>query len=329
MSTATVSRVLNGRDGVSDAAREQVMAALDELGYERPYKLRSKSNSLVGLITPSLENPIYPLFAQVISTDLARSGFTPVLCPQDPGGITEDHYVEMLLDHQVSGIIFVSGHHSDETAETLRYQRLLSAELPIVLVNGFSSQIMAPFVSDDDAAAIGMAVDHLMILGHQRIGLTTGPRQLVPMQRRIQAFRQTAAQRLGIDDASASITSSLLTVEGGQSAAGKLLDAGHTAIICGSDYMALGAIRAAHSRGLTVPADVSIIGYDDSFLIGFTDPALTTIRQPVLAMGHAAVSILTSEVKMKGSTEPGELFFRPELLVRDSTGRAPHGPGSL
>ena len=103
---------------------------------------------------------------------------------------------------------------------------------------------------------------------------------------------------------------------------GELIATGHTAIICGSDLMALGAIRAARARGLDVPADISVVGYDDSPLIAFTDPPLTTVRQPVQAMGHAAVSALVAEINGVRGTRT-ELLFHPELIVRGSTGVAP------
>ena len=125
VSEATVSRVLNDRPGVSADTRQAVLTALDVLGYERPERLRKRSAGLVGLIVPELENPIFPAFAQIIESALAQSGFTPVLCTQTPGGVTEDEYVEMLLDRQVSGIVFVSGLHADTTADHDRYQRLV------------------------------------------------------------------------------------------------------------------------------------------------------------------------------------------------------------
>ncbi|HCU49172.1 MAG TPA: LacI family transcriptional regulator, partial [Micromonosporaceae bacterium] len=109
VSEATVSRVLNDRPGVSSETRQAVLTALDVLGYERPARLRKRSAGLVGLVVPELDNPIFPAFAQIIESSLAQQGFTPVLCTQTPGGVTEDEYVEMLLDRQVSGIVFVSG----------------------------------------------------------------------------------------------------------------------------------------------------------------------------------------------------------------------------
>src|SRR5262249_28923249 len=107
-----------------------------------------------------------------------------------------------------------------------------------------------------------------------------------------------------------------------QAAAGRLFDRGVTGIVCGSDLMALGAIRAARQRGLSIPDDVSVVGYDDSPLIAFTDPPLTTVRQPVTAMAVAAVRALIDEINGQG-THGSEYVFRPELVVRSSTGTAP------
>lgn len=318
LSTATVSRVLNARGGVSEAAREAVLNALDQLGYERPIKLSDKSTKLVGLITPAMDTPIYPLFAQILSTALARHDLTPILCPVETGGVTEDEYVNMLLDHQVAGIIFISGHHADLNSDKLRYQRLLLANIPIVLVNGYSPDIAARFVSDDEAFGISLALDHLSAFGHSQIGLVTGPRRLVSTQRRIDSFLELMSAR-GVKNPEESVASSLISVEGGHEAAGHLIDRGCTALICASDYMALGAIRAARARKLSVPEDVSIIGYDDSAMIGFTSPALTTLRQSVFAMGHAIVSILDAEIQGSSESRGSELLFRPELVVREST----------
>ena len=115
VSEATVSRVLNGKPGVAEATREAVLTSLDILGYDRPSRLRRKTADLVGLIVPELTNPIFPAFAQIIETALARHQFTPVLCTQTPGGVHEDEYVQMLLDRGVAGIIYVSGQHADVT----------------------------------------------------------------------------------------------------------------------------------------------------------------------------------------------------------------------
>jgi DNA-binding LacI/PurR family transcriptional regulator len=322
VSEATVSRVLNGRPGVADGTRQAVLTALDVLGSERPTRLKKRSAGLVGLIVPELDNPIFPAFAQVIESALARHGYTPVLCTQTPGGVHEDDYTQMLLERGVSGIIFVSGLHADSTAEPSRYVSLRKRGLPIVLVNGYLDGVDAPFISNDDVASMDLAVSHLAALGHRRIGLALGPRRFTPVVRKIVGFREAMHRHLGVDSSDRWVECSLFSVEGGAAAAERLVDDGCTAVICGSDLMALGAIRAVRATGRAVPGDVSIVGYDDSLLIAFTDPPLTTVRQAVAGMGAAAVRALLDEIS--GLPAPrAEYVFRPELVVRSSTGSAP------
>ena len=216
VSEATVSRVLNDRPGVSSATRQSVLTALDVLGYERPIRLRGRSG-LVGLIVPELDNPIFPAFAQVMETLLAQHGYTPVLCTQTPGGVTEDDYVDLLLDRGVAGIIFVSGMHADSTADHASYRSLVDRGLPIVLVNGYAEGVDAPFISDDDAAAMDLAVTHLVSMGHRRIGLAVGPMRFVPVVRKRAAFIESLTRQTGIspEDAAGLVSHSLFGLEGG------------------------------------------------------------------------------------------------------------------
>jgi alanine racemase len=323
VSEATVSRVLNDKPGVSDAARQAVLTALDVLGYERPARLRRRSAGLVGLVVPELENPIFPAFAQVIEDALARRRFTPVLCTQAPGGISEDEYVESLLDHGVAGIIFVSGRHADTTADHTRYRVLLERGMPVVLVNGYAEGIEAPFLSTDDRVAMDLAVSHLAQLGHARIGLATGPARYVPSARKRDAFVAALDAHLGTAGEEW-VVESLFTVEGGAAATRSLVGRGATAVVCASDIMALGAIRAVRELGLSVPDDVSIVGFDDSLLMGFVDPPLTTVRQPVAALGAAAVSALVDAIGGQ-PVPPMEYLHQPELVLRSSTGPAAAG----
>jgi DNA-binding LacI/PurR family transcriptional regulator len=323
VSEATVSRVFNGRPGVSAATRQTVLAALDVLGYDRPVRLRQRSAGLIGLITPELSNPIFPALAQVIEQVLTRHGYTPLLCTQTPGGSTEDELVDMLVDRGVTGICFVSGLHADTTADMGRYARLAARGVPFVLIDGYSEHISAPFVSADDRLAMRMAVQHLAELGHERIGLAVGQRRYVPVQRKLEGFTAACAELLGQDGAQTAerIRHTLFSVEGGHAAAGALLDAGCTAVVCASDLIAFGVIRAVRQRGLSVPGDVSVVGFDDSPLIAFADPPLTTIRKPVEAMGAAAVDALLEEIH-GNALHRAEFVFQPELVVRGSTGAA-------
>ena len=324
VSEATVSRVLNSKPGVSDTTRQSVVFALDVLGYERPRELRRRSAGLVGLVVPELENPIFPAFAQVIEDGLARRRFTPVLCTQSPGGISEDEYVESLLDHGVAGIVFVSGKHADRGADYERYRALIARRMPVVFINGYVEGLAAPFFSTDDRAAVGIAVSHLAELGHHTIGLAIGPARFVPSHNKREGFVEALCDELDLSEGEARgwIAEGLFTVEGGAAAARVLIERGATAIVCGSDMMALGAIRAVRDAGLSVPGDVSVVGFDDSRLLPFLDPPLTTMRQPVGDMAMQAVDALCSAIA--GQPLPShDYLFKPELVLRASTGRAP------
>lgn len=331
VSQATVSRVLNGRPGVAESTVQAVLTALDVMGYDRPSLLRSQSVGLVGLLVPELTNPIFPAFAQVIETALARHGYVPMLCTQTPGGVHEDDYVDMLLERAVAGIISVSGLHADTEADPARYQRLKDRRLPVVLVNGQVADVPMASVSDDDVAAMDLAVTHLVSLGHRRIGLAVGPARFWPVVRKAAGFRAAMSRLLGGDPADLDelVVHELFTVEGGAAAAARLMDRGVSAVIAASDIMALGAVREVRARGLRVPADISVVGYDDSILVGFTDPPLTTIRQQVGPMGEAAVQALLRQIRHGHTGDPPvDYWFRPELVVRGSTAAAsPAAPG--
>ncbi|MFE2375098.1 LacI family DNA-binding transcriptional regulator [Streptomyces sp. NPDC059398] len=317
VSEATVSRVLNGRPGVSEATRQAVLSALDVLGYERPTQLRGERARLVGLVLPELQNPIFPAFAEVVGGALAQQGLTPVLCTQTKGGVSEADYVELLLEQQVSGVVFAGGLYQQLDAPHEHYKVLADRRIPVVLINATLPDLGFPGASCDDAVALGQAWRHLASLGHERIGLVLGPGDHVPSLRKLDAARVIAAE-LGAELPDERVVRAMFSLEGGHAAAGRLLDQGVTGVICASDPLALGAVRAARRRGLSVPGDISIVGYDDSAFMNCTEPPLTTVRQPIEAMGRAAVELLS--VQIGGHTvSSDELLFEPELVVRGST----------
>ncbi|BFO17327.1 hypothetical protein SHKM778_37150 [Streptomyces sp. KM77-8] len=161
VSEATVSRVLNGKPGVSEATRQAVLSALDVLGYERPTQLRGERARLVGLVLPELQNPIFPAFAEVIGGALAQLGLTPVLCTQTRGGVSEADYVDLLLQQQVSGVVFAGGLYAQADAPHDHYRRLAERNIPVVLVNAAIEHLGFPAVSCDDAVAVEQAWRHL------------------------------------------------------------------------------------------------------------------------------------------------------------------------
>jgi LacI family transcriptional regulator, repressor for deo operon, udp, cdd, tsx, nupC, and nupG len=314
VSEATVSRVLNGKPNVSEATRQAVLTALDVLGYERPTQLRGQRARLAGLVLPELQNPIFPAFAEVVADALSRRGITPVLCTRTAAGVTEAAYVDMLLEQHVSGIIFFGGEYHEAGADHRHYHLLSDRGLPVVLINAAYEDLGFPRVSVDDAHAIEQALGHLDSLGHERIGIVLGPTDHVPSIRKLDAYRARV-------DGEGLVEHTMFSIQGGVAAAKRLIEQGVTAVVCASDILALGVIRQARRSGLEVPGDVSVVGFDDSALMMSTDPPLTTVRQPIEAMGQAAVAQLLSQV---GGTQVSseELLFEPELVVRASTGPA-------
>lgn len=197
VSEATVSRVLNNKPGVSEATRQAVLTALDVLGYERPTQLRGERARLVGLVLPELQNPIFPAFADVIGGALAQQGLTPVLCTQTNGGVSEADYVELLLQQQVSGVVFAGGQFAQADARHEHYRLLSERKVPVVLVNAAIEDLGFPCVACDDAVAVEQAWRHLSLLGHERIGLVLGPDDHVPSMRKLAAARAWCGQPAG------------------------------------------------------------------------------------------------------------------------------------
>lgn len=313
VSTATASRALNAKRGVSEGTRNAVYSAADAVGYARAS--RRTASAALGVIVPELANPVFAEFAQYLSTYLRQGGHSPILGTETAAGISEDEWIEMLLELDVGGIIIVSGMHADTHASTDRYERLRGLGIPLVFVNGFVEGLGATFLSTDDAAAAVLAVDHLAALGHMSIGLAIGPERYVPVIRKTAGFLR-AAKKAHVEPL---LESTLFTMEGGGAAATRLVQRGATAIVCASDVMALGAARACAAAGLDIPGDVSIVGFDDSAVAACAGPPLTTLRQPVAAISAAAVRLLFEELSGAG-TPRQEFLFQPELIVRSSTG---------
>jgi len=327
VSESTVSRVLTGRPGVAESTRASVLTALDVLGYERPTQLRGQRIRVVGVVVPELRNPVFPGFAEATGSILAQRGLTPMLCVSETGGKPEGEYVEVLLETRVSGVIFVSGLHAVAKQDYGHYRRLQERGLPVVVVNGIVDELKLPCVSTDDRNAVELAVRHLVSLGHRRIGLSISDGEHVPGARKAAAFIDTLRDLVGDRNGEAMIDRSMYSLEGGLASATRLIRRGATGIVCGSDIMALGAVRAATRLGMSVPEDVSVVGYDDSPFMPVVCPPMTTIRQPIEAISRAAVGLLFSQIGGSGARAE-EILFEPELVVRSSTGVAPRPDGS-
>ncbi|WP_046733076.1 LacI family DNA-binding transcriptional regulator [Streptomyces humi] len=313
VSEATVSRVINRRQGVARKTREAVERAMADLGYER-----QTQGQLVAVVTELVSNPFFADVCERIEATLAPHGLKTILCPSFPGGVQELDYVTSLADRGVAAVVFLSASNTIEGADPQAYELLRSRRIPFVGVNGqFEGGCDAPVFSTDDLLAAELAVDHLYRLGHRRIGMASGPVGNRPADRRVSGFVASLARR-GITDPEQWVVRQSYTVEGGQSAALALLGRGATAVVAASDYMALGAIRGARRQGHDVPGDVSVVGYDGSMIMDFVDPPLTTVRQPADRLApEVARSVLA--LLANRDVPAGELLFDPELVVRAST----------
>ena len=321
VSTATVSRVFNGVGQVSDETRRKVLTAIDELGYDRPTPERTPDTPTIGVIVPELMNPIFAAFAHHLQEEVARAGGIAMIRSQTPGATSEFDHLSSLLEHRASGLIFVSGRHADLLADLGPYHEVVARSIPLVTINGTRAEIPAPDFSTDDTLGIRAAVTHLHELGHSRIALLTGRTHIVPALRKAEAFTQVMEELVG--DHSPIIEETFYTYEAAAAHTNGLIERGVTAIVTGSDLQALGAIRTITSLGLSVPEDISVIGFDDSFLMSHLSPGLTTVHQPVPAIVAAAVRNLFEALATPDYTpEHADYVFSPDLVVRATTARA-------
>jgi DNA-binding LacI/PurR family transcriptional regulator len=317
VSIATASRVASGAAAVRPETRERVQRAMAELLYIAPR--HSTLTGAVGLLVPELENPIFPALAQAMETKAKAWGYASILCNTrgTPEGETE--YMHMLLDRQVAGMIFISCEGADLQADHGHYARLLREGARMVFVNGTPHTVDAPAVGIDERGAGHLATEHLLELGHRRIGFVAGPERFLPTQQKAEG-RATALKRAGLSPQPGLIAHDEFSVEGGRRALRALLAGSEqpTGIICSSDVMAIGALQEAYANGLRVPEDLSIVGFDGISAVTWTQPPLTTIEQPIEAMAEMALNALWSLVEEPDEHVPSFLF-RPQLREGRST----------
>jgi len=312
VSEATVSRVLNRKYGVSAATRVAVEVALRKIGYERPVR-----GELVVLLVPNLLDAIFATMCESIENEITPYGLRTIVCP---GVAQEREYIESLLDAGVAAVVFLSSSNTTRHSDLVARQLLISRGIPFIGVNGGFPDMPTAVFSTDDWRAAEIAVGHLYDLGHRRIGMCAGPVGNTPADRRVEGFVQ-AMDRRGLPNSEDFVVRQYFGIEGGRHAADELLALGVSAIVASSDDMALGAMRAIQRNGLKVPGDISVIGYNDSYMLDFTDPPLTTVRQPVERIAENTTRAILALISNR-ELPLTEVLIEPEIRLRTSTGPA-------
>ena len=316
VSLATVSRVLNAKPGVSGDTRARVLGVLADLGYQ-DVPVRPEQTGVVGIVTPEMDNPIFPLLAQTIESRLARQGLLSMICPATSDTVNEQEYLDHFASTNAAGVVVINGRYSDPSIGFTPYQQLRQAGMPVVLVNGSNHTEDVPLVAVDLEGGARLAVQHLAAMGHQRLGVMVGPQRYSSSQLLIQGFSEASTQ-LGIESDDTQVSETLFTMEGGRAGVAKLLEAGVTGIVTGSDLMAIGAIDGIRAWGKSVPEDVSIVGFDGTSLASVTSPKLTSLRQPVERMAATVAWLLEDLSEERSDTVH---TFQPDLMIGHSTGR--------
>lgn len=316
VSVATASRVANGSYAVRPATRERVEQAMRELLYVPPG--RRSETGLIGVLVPELANPIFPALAQAIETRAAPDGLASILCNTGEAAFREVDYVHMLLDRRVEGMIFISSEMTNMRGDHSHYAQLVAEGARLVFVNGAIHTLDVPSVGVDERAAGEIATQHLIDLGHERIGFVAGLEHYLPTQLK-DAGRATAMTAAGLDP-SELIAYSDFSTEGGGHGLADLLDRPDppTGVICSSDMMAIGALHEAARRGIRVPEELSIIGFDGIDAGKWSVPELTTIEQPIAQIADTAVQTLQTLIEQPERSLPNS-YYRPLLRVRAST----------
>lgn len=322
VSTATVSRVINGRAEVSERARQAVMAVVREHGYSTNRTARGLSagrTGLVGVTLPVLHHSYFSVILAGAGEALYEHDMRMVLCPTQHEHEREVTLLERLMQGTTDGALLILPEESGEELAALHEH---SYRFVIVDPHRPPDE-RVPTVSAAHSSGASEAIEHLLSLGHRRIAAITGPRGWIATEERLRGYRGALAAAGIMPDPALEIEADFLT-RGGHDAAERLLagDDPPTAIFAFNDMLAIGAMQAARHRGLRVPEDLSVIGFDDTFEASIVTPTLTTVRQSLAEMGRMAVALLVRLLQHQ-RIDALHIELETKLIVRESTAPPP------
>jgi LacI family transcriptional regulator len=315
VSLPTVSKVVNGRADVAPATRARVERLLDERNYRHPGLRPGRRAGLIDLVFRGLDSPWAVEILRGVEEWCSANGKGAAVSAVRHGSARPASWTSALASHDTDGVLLV---FSELTAEQLG--ELREADIPLVIIDPMNlPEPDLPSVGCTNWAGGMAATDHLVGCGHRRIGAIGGPSSSLCSRARIDGYR-SALERAGLSFDPALVRHGDFQHEGGFVRGGELLDlAGPpTAIFAGSDQQALGVYEAARQRGLRIPQDLSVVGFDDLPVDRWLSPPLTTVRQPLAEMGWAAADMLGTLIE--GMPLPSRrLELTTELIVREST----------
>lgn len=315
VSKSLVSLVMRGAPNVSEESRLAVLKAVEELGYRPNAMARSlarRRSYVIGVLLSDLHNPFFTSVIDGISAAAQEHDYRALFNTGNRSKTGEAVAIETLLQLRAEGLILAGTVVDEETIDRV------AADAHVVLASRTSPSKLADTVATDDLAGAGLAVDHLVELGHRRVAHITGGAGAGAPERLDGFLRRMAEHQL---EDGAVVAEGDYTEEGGIAGMEHVLSSPHppTSVFVANDQAALGALRVLSAAGMRVPQDMSVIGYDDTHLAAFEHIALTSVHQEAVEMGREAVRLLLERTD-RGRTESRHLLLQPRLTVRGSTG---------
>jgi LacI family transcriptional regulator len=317
VSIGTVSNVLNRPELVASSTRQRVLDAISELGYVRndsARQLRAGHSRQIALVVLDVTNPFFTDVVRGAEAAAEEHGVMVVVCNSGEDAGREHRHLDLLEEQRVRGVLITP---VDESPNS-RLEQLIQRGTPVVLVDRGSGRHSRCSVAVDDVLGGRLAGEHLLEQGHQRITFVGGPSSVTQVRDRHAGISAAVAGRAELSV----VPTANLTVAAGRAAAAEIdAVAGATAVFCANDLVALGVLQGLTQRGVRVPQDVAIVGYDDIEFAAAAAVPLSSVRQPREQLGRTATALLLEEIEDDGRHEHRHVVFQPELIVRESSGR--------
>lgn len=322
VSTATVSRALNRVPTVDPQLAKRVWKIADELGYypnRQARALVSGRTRIFGLIVSEITNPFFPEIVQSFEDMAVEHGYELLLTSTIHDPKRMEMSVRRMIERRVEGVAILTFGMEESLLKDLRFRKV-----PLVFVDVGPDVPRVATIRINYQQGLRQAVQHIAALRHTRIAFISGPSNLKSAMSRRAAFVESM-QEIGMEVPAQLLVEGDHTMEGGMSALTKLLNLREppTAILCSNDMTAIGVMRRAYECGISVPQDLSVVGFDDIRLAQFTIPALTTVRMSQSELAKIAFQALLNEVEKNGSTHGVQYEMPTDLVLRKSTTLAP------